>query len=155
MNRRLKKLSYDGDLVKVVYEVQRLDDWDTVTIDAHQMPLPALTSTLAALRPHVAAICELPDLYIRALQVRGVSLSYSACAGEETRGAVITALRTVRARAPLVLNTPHLREQETADGPTLPSACAELLDELERQAFAYVDGQRWVAQTELFQEVSA
>lgn len=161
MNRRLKKLSWDGETVKVVYEVARLsDEWDSVTIEAHQTPLPALTAALAALKTHVATICELPDLYVRGLEVRGVSLSYSDVAlgdgeVEETRGAVITALRQVRARAPLVLNTPHLRELESADGPTLPEDCVEDLDALEQQAFAYVDGQRWAEQTELFQEASA
>jgi hypothetical protein len=150
--RRIVKVSYDQKKVLVRYEQDRAGDVDEFEIVCKDKPAPEFVTALAALRTHVAEICELTDNYCQDLEVRGASFSYG---GEgKVMGATITALKTVStARSPLCLNTPHLpsepySDREDDETPCLSDDAAEALDHLCLAALAYVDGKR--AQVELF-----
>jgi len=97
---------------------------------------------------YAVKICELPEEY--QLYVLSVSISYS---DEDIQGLVITCHRALKySNAPLIINTPHFSREpysESADpeASVFSTECADDLDELERLAFAYLDGDR--AQTSL------
>lgn len=157
MERRLKKLKLDRfGKVDLSYQARRDDSapWDDYTMSCNAAPRPEMALALQALVPDVLDICELPDDYAGGMTVASVSLSYGGDA--ETMGAVITALKAlVGARAPLVLNTPHLPSASYSDGdePTLGGETVAKLLDVEGEAFLYVDGDR--AQGSLFGKAGA
>lgn len=152
MTRDVTKISWDGERVKIRFEVPREDGVDEFEMSCIDVPAPSLTKGLQALKPHVRDILELPPAYCEWLDIRGVSFSY----GGEGRvmGATITALKKLKAaNAPLVLNTPHLAsapygDDENGTEKLLSSATVETLRELQAEVLAYVDGQR--AQHDMF-----
>lgn len=156
MNRDVKKISWDGERVKIRYEVPRSNGVDEYEMNCTDAPTSGLTSALGALKKHVATICELPAGYVeKGVEIRGVSFSYGG--DDRVMGATITALKTVStANAPLVLNTPHLpsnsyTEDDAGLTPTLPRECIDDLRQLQAEVLAYIDGQR--VQLDLLAEV--
>jgi hypothetical protein len=125
------KTSDEGCLVK--YEQSRDGgEPDTITLESMDGPAAGLMAALKGMAVHLLSICEMPMAMEKDITIIGVTITHN----EETgRGIVITGLRKLkRSDAPLVLNSPH-----TTDFNHL---CAESLEELEKQAFAYVDGTR-------------
>lgn len=152
-NRDIRKVSWDGERVLVKWEVMQPKGVDEFQLSCVDAPATDLLDALAALRPRVAEICQLPEEYCASMEIRGVSFSY----GGEGRvmGATITALKPLAtANAPLVVNTPHLAsESYSEDGPTdklLSTAAIVALEAVMVEALRYIDGHR--AQRDLFSE---
>ncbi len=150
MIRRLRKLSWDGHRLLVRWEQARAGEWDEYELHCGQVPLPDLLTALQALTASVSKICELEPKYCgEGFALRGVSISYTEA---DVMGATITALKYLKtARAPLVLNTPHLMAEpmsETDEAPLLPAETVEAIAALELEAWRYVAGER--AQGDLF-----
>ena len=150
--RRVTRVKYDGKRVTVHYEVPPGEEPDEYVVTCNARPAPSFLAALAALRTHVGTICELPVEYVERLDVRGASYSYGGKA--EVMGATITALKSLTtARAPLVLNTPHLASapmSETDEAPLLAPLAGTALETLAREALRYVDGHR--EQSEMFDQ---
>lgn len=158
MHRDVTKIAWDGERVKVRFEVPRGEGVDEFEMSCVDAPAPGLQKALCQLVGHVQEILELPADYCANLEIRGVSFSY----GGEGRvmGATITALKELTtANAPLVLNTPHLAsapynadEDPGAGGPLLSDEAVEDLMQLQAEVLGYVDGQRM--QGDLFSGVA-
>lgn len=136
--RHLLKLAYSEKDHEILIRYRAETDTghvETVTLESAEEPAPELVEALAGLAPHVCALAELPREWAAQLTVRGVTVTRS-----EATGLTITALRKLKnLMTPLVINTPYTTE--------FGAACQTALDELERQALAFVDGER--AQLEL------
>lgn len=148
--RRVSKVSYDGKLVLIRYQLLRKDgNVDEFEFKCHDQPAGPFKVALTSLREYIAEICQLPAEYCGDLEVRGCSYSYS---DDGIMGVTITALKPLRtANAPLVLNTPHLMSAPMDDNDVQPLLSADqviALDEVRQRAIEYVDGQR--AQLNLF-----
>lgn len=102
-------------------------------------PEVEFADALQALAPIVCRLLAVPAEYAEGLTVVSVSLSHNESQG---RGCVVTSLKTLgNFNAPLVLNTPHLPE-ENEHGPTMPGDMREALDTLEELAIRFRNGQR-------------
>lgn len=139
--KRLLKFSYSPKDSKVLvrWEQDTPDGRiETVTIESAEEPAPALVRALGAMAPHVCALCEFPKEWAADITVRGVTINRSG----DSEGLTITALRQLeRLMTPLVLNTPYTTE--------FGEDCAQDLEQLERLALAYGDGERAQMQLEL------
>ncbi|HUS46124.1 MAG TPA: hypothetical protein VM219_08875 [Phycisphaerae bacterium] len=149
--RRVVKVKDRKGKIEVAYELERTgDDPDQVTVRCGDAPHPEFRKALDDLRPHVAEICELSKAWSQNLDICGVSLSYAEDAnGDPVLGATITAMKPLGAsHGPLVINTPHKPERpysgqgDDSEEFCLSGECAEVLEEVIRQALAYVDGRR-------------
>lgn len=150
MQTLFSKIRFDGEKVVIVYTVDRESggDPDEYSLKSADTPSVEFTMALQALKRDVVDICEFPSTDEKKFTVRGVSLSHT----DGVLGVVITALKLVEtANAPLVINTPHLAQTDTA--PSLPIATADRIKTLCEQAQKYVDGER--AQGELFPGIPA
>ena len=150
MSRRVLKLSYDRKKVDVRYE-EGSDEFEVISADG---PAPRLVQALEALRPHVAAICELPAKYVADAEVRGVTFTYT----KDLLGATITALKKVgTSNSPFAIHTPFTPESVASetDGPKvcLSEDATLALMEVQEAALDYVDGRR--AQLSLLEEEPA
>lgn len=146
--KSLLKFSYapKDHEVKVKYSQTTPDGRvETVTLESAEEPRSELVDALQALAPFVCALCEFPAEWADdGLTVRGVTLNRS----DETLGLTITALRALsHIMTPLVLNTPYTTE--------FGEPCAVALGALEKQALAYVDGERAQASLGLGKEGAA
>lgn len=118
------------------------DDSRRTTLTSTDEPEPEFTDALQAMALHVCRLLDLPDEYAEGMTVSGVSISRNDHQG---RGIVVTCLKTLgKTNAPLVINTPHLPE-ENEHGPEIPSDMLRALDELEARAVRYHNGHRMQA----------
>ena len=142
--KRLRKVKWDGEAVLIAYErMTANDEPDRVEVRSSDAPAASFAAALAALAPHVVALCEFSELDLE-LQVVGISFSYGK-SGEQ--GAVITAFKPLLGSpAPLVLNTPHKPFAPTSeDMPpeyAMDSAQVKALRKVEREAWEYLAGVR-------------
>lgn len=140
---RIKKVKKSSKgVVTIVYQRANGDEWDDYSLACKSEPHPDLLAVLSALVPSVVEICELPMGYEEGLIVSGVSFSYS----NDNMGAVITSQKTLKTHpAPLILNTPHkpvAPYSEGGDDACLSSKTVMMLDALQNEAKAYIDGKR-------------
>lgn len=149
MDRRLCKVSYDGKVVKLRFEVQRPDGaMDKAEVESADQPTSGFQDALQALRPHVCELLEVPAAWGHAMTIRGVTISWASDANSKpVWGAVVTCLRKLAdANAPLVINTPHLPSSaysgDEGNEPVLPAELADAIQALVVHAWAYVDGER-------------
>lgn len=131
--RKLLKLKTGDEGCLVKYEQSRdSGEPDIITLESIDGPNSELKAALKAMAAHLLEICEMPGTMTKDVTIIGVTLTYKE---ETSRGVVITGLRKLKKiDAPLVLNSPHSSEYS--------HRCADALDELEEQVFAYVDGSR-------------
>lgn len=120
---------------------KRPEDLVEHTLNGKEAPAPEFDAALQAFRGEVLVLLELPGDYTDGLRVIGLSVNYE---DDGRKGLVVTCVKQLeRTNAPLVLNTPHLREASDEDtGNYLPDRMVELVREAERQAAAYVPGAR-------------
>jgi hypothetical protein len=148
---RFTKIKFDGDKVRIEYEMPRKDggDPDAYTLLSIDKPLPEFQVALQAMKQDVIDICELDPSCGDKLTVRGVTLTHT----NDVLGACVTALKLLKtANAPLVLNTPHLPEASYSGDdngtPIMATAMGDRLSALMIEAERYVNGER--AQASLF-----
>ena len=114
----------------------------THSLKSFDPPHPDFVAALDAFRRPVVEFLDLPWAYEKGLEVRGITINYE----EDGRyGVVITCLKELdEANAPLVLNTPHLRQYQ--DDPIergfMPREWEPLLDRVHAAARDYVKGKR-------------
>lgn len=146
--RDYRKIGFKDGAVTLRWEVMRRGGTETQKseLESKDPPLASFHEALAAFGPWVADALELPSA--DGLSVRSVSINHE----EDRRGFVVTCLRALPAtfNAPLVLNTPHLRELGDEEfGPGFADDdLVALVDALEKEADRYLKGER--QQGELF-----
>ena len=146
MERRFKKIKYDGKKVNLDYVIESNEDkhW----LESIEQPSPEFVAALNKLAGDVIEICELPEMYKTGLKIRGVSLSWTVTGdGEYIMGAVITALKTLSSsNSPLTINTPHLpAEDYSGNNPNakvLSIGCIKNINNLIECAECYLQGER-------------
>jgi len=142
-NRELLKLKIKDSDVFLKYRKPEEDSAypETITIESSEPPKQELRAALQQMVEHVIDIAELPVAWRDELTVVGVTVTRN-----DVEGLVITALRDLDgSNSPLVLNTPHFTREERDENQetnVYSYECACDLDELERLAFEYADGDR-------------
>jgi hypothetical protein len=139
----IDKVKYDGKKVRIEYQKKRPDNrYDENAIASFDHPTLAFRDALDALDLDVCAIAQFHESYADILTVRGCSFTYT----DGIMGACITALAGVKtAKAPLCINTPFLTEGPMNDGdtgPFLDPSTLERIQDVQRQAMAYINGDR-------------
>jgi hypothetical protein len=121
-------------------------------------PAESFNAAVTALVPHVRGILMLqPKQWEGCIDVVGVSFSRTETEEDEfVDGAVITCVISLdTANSPLVINTPHLLYEQyspTGEAPLMPEDAQDALNDLKREAEAYLNGKR--AQGDLFEEAA-
>lgn len=145
------KIKYDGKKVELAWTVQQKSTEITHTLTSSEKPLPALPQALNAFNDFVETLLEVQPGWMDNAKVTGLSINTE----EDGRsGLVVTSQRKLAdTNAPLVINTPHLREPTKLgeEGPGfLPDGVMDLVDYAERAAEDFVKGKR--SQGNLFDE---
>jgi hypothetical protein len=148
--RRITKVKYDGKKVEIQYEVDRKSggDPDSYKLMCGDEPRPAFVDVFAAMADQVADWLEMDGAaaaWADDVAVTGVILSHA----NDVRGATLTVRKTLAmCQSPLILNLPHKPEEPYSEGdPEAENDCLtgeviRLLDKLEQEANAYIDGSR-------------
>lgn len=148
---KFSKIKYDWKKVELSWTTKEKGAEIAHHLTSSARPAPAFTGAMRRFVPIVLSLLELPDSYDDGLQVTGISLNVEENDGR--RGVVITSQKKLEAaNAPLVLNTPHLREpvkDEEVDQPGFfPDEMEDAITHAERAASEYLEGKR--AQGDLF-----
>jgi hypothetical protein len=138
------KLEDDGRVTVTFREKKKLDERE-VTFRTHEMPRPDLVAALQELHKGVRELLELPPNRCgNGVRVTGVTWSLSENTG--VRGAVLIAQADIEASdAPFNIVTPHLPCEQYSEGgqsPLMPDGIQAMLDTLEIEAMAFVDGKK-------------
>lgn len=115
---KLRKMKYDGSTVCLAW-IENPDARNEIeqSLKSFDKPAPSFVKALSAFVPHVLDLLELPSTYTDGLRVQSLSINYED-EGDGRCGLVITSLKSLKqANSPLVLNTPHLREDTDDDPP--------------------------------------
>lgn len=101
-----RKIKWGGKSVSLVWETQKTSDSQPTvhTLQCPDAPAPEFVEALQGLKPFVRSVCELPELWMKGLQVVGVSVTESE--DGETRAVVTAAKPLANLDAPMILNTP-------------------------------------------------
>lgn len=150
--RNFTKIKWDGKQIYLAWQTKAGNDTVESTLSSKDEPHETFHAALQAFAPGMLELLQLPQAYGRELHVRGVSINYES---DGRMGLVITALKMLNTTAPLVLNTPHQKEEGDLDeaGTFISRATRQRLDELVAEAERYIDGHR--AQGDLFEEEEA
>lgn len=150
---RFRKIKYNGKKVHLEWSTDSGDAVIEHTLDCESKPEQDLPDAMQAFVPQVVDLLELAEGYDEGLRVTGISINYESSG---RRGVVITSLKELDDfTAPLVLNTPHLKEPDLDDddSPSWPGGWEELLKAAEAAAKGYVEGKRQPKeQPELFDQ---
>ena len=144
------KIKWDGACVELVWDT-KLDGAGEIThtLKSYDTPRPEFVEAMRAMVPHVLEVLELEHAgWEDSLTVSGLSINEEE---DGRRGLVCTCRRALDiANAPLIINTPHLREfrdDEQLKG-FLPDDMLVQLTKCEVEAALYLKGKR--AQGDLF-----
>ena len=147
---KFSKIKWDGACVELQW-TSKLDGAGEVThaLKSYDTPRPEFVAAMRALVPHVLEVLELDQAgWEDTLTVSGLSINEE---DDGRRGLVCTCRRALDiANAPLIVNTPHIREfrdDEQLKG-FLPDAMLAAMEAVEREAELYLAGKR--AQGSLF-----
>lgn len=145
-----RKIKTNGVKVELEWTTEVGSDETEHRLTSFAEPHPDLVSALAAFVPIVIRLLGVHPEWSEGLTVSSISINTE---DDGRIGCVVTCLRTLPlCNAPLVINTPHLREprEDAEDGRRgfFVEGMAEAIDEAQTQAAAYLKGKR--AQTEMF-----
>lgn len=149
----ITKIKYDGEKVEISWKDVGVGGTETThTQTSRQTPSPRFVAALHAFVPIVVDLLRLPEGYEIGLRVQSLSINYEEGDGRE--GLVVTSLKDLKDtfNAPLVLNTPHLRQvvDDEEDGRSgfLTSELSSALAVARGAAERFLDGER--AQVDAF-----
>jgi hypothetical protein len=151
---KFTKIKYDGKKVELSWnEKSKKGTEISHTLTSTEAPAIELKNALNAFERFVEDLLEVAPQWMLTLKVTGLSINEE----EDGRaGLVITSQKKLSgANAPLVVNTPHLREvvKLGEDGPGFfLGGMAEAIDEAATAATAFFNGKR--AQRTLFDSAS-
>jgi hypothetical protein len=146
---KFSKIKYNADKAKVELHWTTEEDGAEVEhiLTSDSKPQPELPKALDAFREHAVTLLEAGESWLpTSLVVTGISLNEEE--GEDKRrGIIITCRRALeKANAPLMFNTPHLREPTESSPLGTPGVFLDYMDDAiaqaEKAAAAYVHGHR-------------
>lgn len=147
---KFSKIKWDGACVELQW-TSKLDGAGEIThaLKSYDTPRPEFVEAMRAMVPHVLEVLELEAAdWDDTLTVSGLSINQE---DDGRRGLVCTCRRALDiANAPLIINTPHLREfmdDEQLKG-FIPDDMLRAVEQVEREAALYLKGKR--AQGDLF-----
>ena len=146
-SRRITKIKMNGVSVQIQWEELAMDQsWAKFGMKNTDMARPEMFTAMNALATDVIDLCELPTIWKKQIEVRGVSITYT----EKTWGITISAIKRLdKSKKSLVLNTPYTSVDGCDNMELLLSANAiEHIERLTDEAQRYIDGDR--AQMKLF-----
>lgn len=140
---------HDGKETVVEWTEQKEGTTQSSSVVSNEAPDVALPAALKAFVPLVAEVCDLSEEWEQGMTVTGVSFSTEAAKGgkPERRGIVVTFRYTPSGFvAPMLCNTPHLRDaqgDESDDDPGyIPKSWHEHIDALTQAAVKFIQGAR-------------
>lgn len=155
---KFSKVKYDGKKVELLWTEKSSGAVIEHKLTSSQAPEKKFVEAMEGFTDFVAEILELSPEYVReGFKVTGVSMNEEE--GDGRAGCVITSQKKLAAaNAPLVINTPHLREPMEGDANEggagfFIAGMEEAIAELHTCARRYVDGER--LQRDLFEEKKA
>ncbi len=147
---KFSKIKWDGACVELQW-TSKLDGAGEIThaLKSYDTPRPEFVEAMRGMVPHVLKVLELEAAaWEDTLTVSGLSINQE---DDGRRGLVCTCRRALDiANAPLIINTPHLRESrddEQLKG-FLPDDMLAAMEAVEQEAALYLKGKR--AQGDLF-----
>jgi hypothetical protein len=146
--RQVTKIKDSDGKITMHWNIVRPDERvNEYTISCVDKPRPSFNAAMQAIAPTLATWCDLPEEWCEALEVIGVSISWS----RDIMGAVVTAKRPCSSAAPLIINAPHKPSIPYSDGGD-ESTCMTIeqiaaIEAVIVEAEMYLDGNR--AQMEL------
>jgi hypothetical protein len=146
------KIKYDGKKVELHWNEKRPKGTDlTHTLTSTEPPAPEMRKALDKFDSFVEELLEVPSIWMDSLTVTGLSINEEE---DGRQGLIITSQKKLAgANAPLVINTPHLREPTKLgeEGPGFfIDGMSEATTTAEEAAENFVKGKR--AQRSLFDE---
>ena len=145
--RRMEKIKISPDGVEIHYSVAKKHDVrDELSLISEERPIPQFAMALQAFDTYVQKLCEWPGEKgsDTGILVTIVHISYNE---KEARSIIVTAKKDLTgSKGPFCFNTPLV--QEGKESKCFTSDIGEKLDNLIKQANAYLDGER--LQGELF-----
>jgi len=134
VSHTFQKIKWNGSEVKLAWTTGNPFGVEFEhTMRSKEAPHPELDERFRAFVPHVLKLLELPESYDEKFRVTGLSINTE----EDGRcGLVVTCMKGIAdANAPLVINTPHLRERMDEEGVGfLPGEMLDCLADVERAA---------------------
>lgn len=149
---RFTKIKWNGKEVVLAWTTKSGADTIRHTLDSFERPRQEFDDALQAFVPEIVQLLELPTAYAEELKVIGLSINYEE---GDRAGLVVTCLKNLAEfNAPLVLNTPHMREPDFDDENPgqMSDTVLQLLGRAQGAATRYVEGKR--EQGDLFEAES-
>jgi len=151
---QITKIKFSGMKIEIVWS----EEGHRATIDhslsSFDVPHPDFVSAFTAFKPLVLDLLELDAAYGHDFRVTGVSVNYEE--KDSRKGLVVTSQKKLAGtNAPLVLNTPHLREPTSDKDEGTGFYSGDLGDALTRllgEAVRFIAGHR--AQGNLFDKAA-
>lgn len=147
---KFSKIKWDGACIELTWTT-KLDGAGEIThtLKSYDTPRPEFVAAMRGMVPHVLKVLELEEAgWQDTLSVSGLSINEE---DDGRRGLVCTCRRALDvANAPLIVNTPHLREfmdDEQLKG-FIPDDMLRAMEQVERESELYLKGKR--AQADLF-----
>jgi hypothetical protein len=143
---RITKLKINDGKISISYAVPSVRDqegWCDMKLTSEDAPLPEFIEALAAVKPELLQVLELPASYGANLHIVGAVFSYKA----ETLCTSLIAEKALKStRAELTIKSPSLPEAAPESNPdaegVLPTKAALAVNELLEQCRRYLRGER-------------
>jgi hypothetical protein len=147
---KYRKIKYSNYKVELVSVTRKANGAETeIKYSTPDEPSPEFVKAYEAFKPKALELLELEG-YGAGFKVIGLSINEEE--GDGRCGIVVTCAKALKStNAPLILNTPHLREPVGPDdrgAGFMPDGWMELIFAIQEQAQKYDDGER--AQTNAF-----
>lgn len=151
---RIDKIKTSGDAVYIEWSEKDPTGITTHTLDCKHRALPEFYLKRNALADPVLDLLELPSKYGEGLEVRSVSFDFTDEGKTSIMGAVITAVKRLKTKKCIVLNTPHATDLPIGENSELAACltteCVTILRAWQSEAARYIRGER--AQLDLFKK---
>lgn len=153
---RIKSVKITTDeKISINYQIERENgNYDEFSMTSCDAPLPSFKEALDQLRQHVIDMCELPNMDLDKIVVRGVTFSYGG--EDDIMGATIIAWKKLsRSNTDLNINTPHkAAEYYSGNGngdpkQLLSDECVDDLNIVMSECEKYIKGKRQQLELEL------
>lgn len=156
---RIKKVKLNKD-ARIVMEYEKLvnDAYDRYRFISSEEAMPSFYNALKALGIHATELCELPESYVKRIEMRSVTFTYKG--DEDIMGATMSSVMHLdHSESVISLNTPHKpsipydpNATEPYGDKCLSEKCVEALWNLERECQSYIKGER--SQIKLFDDAA-
>ena len=142
MKHRITKIKVKKGVYTFGWETwqESTQSYDAYTLICEDVPREELKLCLQALASFVVEICELHPDDEKRIMVSGITESYK---DEKTKYLTITALKELyTSKSPLILNTPARPNADKESDFCMSNGLMRALENLEEEAWRYINGDR-------------